>query len=287
MTETTAHPIIAVLMASHNRKEATLNCLDFLMRQKAKLVCMLDVYLLDDGSTDGTSDAVSRQFPSIRIVNGDGNLYWNRGMQKIWKLASEEKDYDYYLWLNDDVLLHENFLATLIETSRLYEKRCIIVGSCSAIGNEDEITYGGMTSKGKRISPANIPMPCDFFNGNIVLVPCAVFQKVGTNDPFWRHGFGDCDYGLRAKKLGFSSMIAPGILGECNRHDADGWKWRNPQIAFYDRMKILWGPKGANPKEWFAFEKRHKGVFPATLKVMKILFQAFAPRLSITLRKFL
>lgn len=53
---------IAVLLTAHNRKEKTLLCLDFLFKQKQVEEYTIDVYLTDDGSTDGTSEAVKKHF---------------------------------------------------------------------------------------------------------------------------------------------------------------------------------------------------------------------------------
>ena len=40
------------------------------------------------------------------------------------------------------------------------------------------------------------------------------------NDYRFRHALGDFDYGMRARKLGVQSVVAPGILGECDEHDS-------------------------------------------------------------------
>ena len=68
----------------------------------------IEVFLVDDCSTDGTSTALQIQYPSIKIIQGDGNLYWNRGMHLAWKTAAASKEFDYFLWLNDDTLLEKN-----------------------------------------------------------------------------------------------------------------------------------------------------------------------------------
>lgn len=41
------------------------------------------------------------------------------------------------------------------------------------------------------------------FNGNIVMIPKSVFQKLGNFDYFFTHGKRDFDYGLRTGKAGF------------------------------------------------------------------------------------
>lgn len=93
---------IAILITCHNRKNKTLKCLKHLSEQAIKL----DIYLVDDGCTDGTSDAVKKEFPDVIIIQGDGELFWNRGMVKAWETASSRYDYDYYIWMNDDTYVY-------------------------------------------------------------------------------------------------------------------------------------------------------------------------------------
>ena len=72
---------IATIITCHNRKEKTLTCLENLMNQEAVGGIDLKVYLVDDGSTDGTGDMVKQSFPHVNMLQGDGTLYWNGGMR--------------------------------------------------------------------------------------------------------------------------------------------------------------------------------------------------------------
>ena len=101
-----ARPRIAVLMACHNRVETTLCCLERLF---TNIVADLDVWLVDDGSSDGTGARVKERFPSVNVIRGTGSLYWARGMRLAWERAVESHEhYDYFLWLNDDVVLRSD-----------------------------------------------------------------------------------------------------------------------------------------------------------------------------------
>ena len=106
----------AVLLTCFNRKEVTLRCLEQLHAQKTEAA--MDVFLCDDGSSDGTFDAVRGHFPNVRVFKGTGNLFWNRGMLASWKKARETKDYDAYIWLNDDTFLYDDALTELLDCSR-------------------------------------------------------------------------------------------------------------------------------------------------------------------------
>lgn len=251
---------IAALLTVHNRKEKTLSCLNRLFSQKMPQDIFLTVYLTDDGCTDGTKESVTKLFPQVNIVYGDGSLYWNRGMYMAWNEAAK-RDYDYYLWLNDDTFLYDNTLSKLLETSYSHQDNAIVVGATSAIGQTSDITYGGYID-GKLIIDVSRESKCNTFNGNIVLIPQYVFKTIGTNDPYYRHSLGDMDYGLMACKNGIEIWIAQGVMGECDCHDKPS-VWMDPSQPFMKRWKNYFSPTGRNPFEFFYFRKKHFGFLAA------------------------
>ena len=161
---------VSVLLTVHDRKEKTLLCLDSVFKQALPEGCDINVWLVDDGCTDGTPEAVHELFPNVNIITGNGNLYWNRGMRLAWQTAAEHKDYDYYLWLNDDTFIHKNCVGTLLEESRKQGDKVVIIGSTSAVGNSSIITYGGWTSKEGLLKATDKAQECETFNGNIALL---------------------------------------------------------------------------------------------------------------------
>jgi GT2 family glycosyltransferase len=253
---------IAVLLTCHNRKTTTLACLAALYNNPLPEDCAWDVYLVDDGCSDGTPQAIKAQFPQVKVIQGNGNLFWNRGMHLAWETAAKTKDYDYYLWLNDDTILYTCAIDGLIHCSKSENNQAIICGSTCAIGDKNKITYGGWTRKGDLIQPNGEKKNCNYFNGNIVLIPQLVYKTVGTNDPVFRHALGDFDYGLRAKKLNIRSVIAPVILGECDGH-LELAAWCNPQTPLLRRLKLLYTPLGNHPVDFFRYKRRHSGFHAA------------------------
>jgi GT2 family glycosyltransferase len=270
---------IAILLTVHNRKIKTLHCLANVFSQHPVLGYEWEVYLTNDGCTDGTPEAVKKEFPSVNITHGDGNLYWNRGMYKAWQMAASIKEYDYFLWLNDDTILNPDALQTLLYTSEQLKNLAIVVGSTAAM-TSDTVTYGGRSDSGQLIIPSKQPMPCAYFNGNIVLIPQSVYRIVGVNDPVFHHALGDFDYGLRAKKLGVELYIAPGILGRCDIHPSLP-VWCNPQKSLVRRWRFFRTPLGQNPEEFFVFENRHSGILKAVFHYLTNHLRVLYPRLWI------
>lgn len=89
---------IAVLLTCFNRVLKTINCLEALYAQQGlNIRFVVEIFLVDDGSTDGTSEAVSNKFPEVIIIKGNGSLFWNKGMHLAWETASMRQKYDFYL----------------------------------------------------------------------------------------------------------------------------------------------------------------------------------------------
>lgn len=273
---------IAVLLTVHNRKAKTLECLQRLYVQLPLDRYQVDVYLTDDGCTDGTPEAVRQQFPQVHIIHGDGNLFWNRGMHTAWQEAAKG-DYDFYLWLNDDTFVYPNMLYTLLQASRQKENKAIIVGPTQSATHQTT-TYGGRMANGQNAAVNGELTPIHHFNGNIVLIPRFVYQQLGNLDYYFTHSKGDFDYGLRAGKAGIEMYQVGTYLGECELHESLD-KWCNPDVLFKQRWKMLHRPNGMPPKETFHLEKRHFGLFKAVFHYCTIYIRCILPQLWVKLSK--
>jgi GT2 family glycosyltransferase len=264
MIESGCETRIAVIMTCHNRHDTTIACLQFLEQQVDHTV-----YLVDDGSSDGTSKTVSQDYSAVKLFQGDGNLYWAGGMRKAFEEALKS-NYDYYIWLNDDTMLKSgafgNLLAIHHDLIQQGDSEAIVVGS-----TQDPITgkptYGG-AMKSKRwysnklefLKPSDELQECDTMYGNCVLIPRAVAQKVGNIDEAFVHSLGDIDYGLRARQLGCSIWAAPGFIGTCSQNAVTG-SWIDPQLSIFQRLKNVVQVKNFPISPWTAFTKRHSGFF--------------------------
>ena len=267
---------IAVLLTVHNRKSETLNCLRGLSEIEVPQGVKLDIFLTDDGCTDGTAEAVSEQYPQVHMIQGDGNLYWNRGMYKAWEEAAKY-DYDFYLWLNDDTYVYKNLLTVLLEAVEQTNNQSIIVGCTQSI-NTERITYGGRLANGQIPTPNGRLEVVHHFNGNIVFIPKSVYKQVGNLDYYFRHSKGDFDYGMRSSRLGIKAYQAGQILGCCDSHDRID-KWCDPKVPLRDRWKAMKRPTGMPPKEIYHMNINHKGFISAVVHYMLVYVRCVFPQL--------
>lgn len=268
---------IAVLLTVYNRRNTTLIGLKSLFRSVNHLDSqyLFDIYMTDDGSTDGTTKAVREVYPNIIILNGDGNLYWSGGMRQSWQAAIDSKlSYDYYLWFNDDAELYENAISILMKAAINLKSNGIISGAfCDTKGN---VSYGGRSDMKQLIKPNGKYQHIMAMNGNLVLVPKKVFDSIGIIDKIFKHGLGDFDYGLRAQKQGFEVILTDRYVGVTDRHDDDIMSCWNSQYSLPTRISALFSPKNS-PKIDFIFNLRHFGLVFALRKLFVTYLFAFFP----------
>lgn len=261
---------LAALLTCHNRRDQTLACLRALHACVWPTDSELTVYLVDDGSSDGTGESVRAEFPLVNVIDGDGSLFWNGGMRRAFGAAMLQV-YDAYLWLNDDTMLYpqalQNMLACGDELASAHGgRRDIIVGAtCDAVSGR--LTYGGLASR-SRWSPhyyvhlpvADQPQPCHTLNGNCVLIPRQVVQAIGNIDDAFVHAIGDWDYGFRARRAGFGIWMAPGFVGTCKQNSPSV---TSPEEVASIRLQLrkTCGPKRVPPYAWRVFVQRHCGLF--------------------------
>lgn len=246
---------IAALLTCFNRKDKTLKCLESLFSVRPDC----DVYLVDDGSTDGTSELVRGTFPKIHIIKGNGRLFWSRGMYTAWKEALKN-DYDFYLWLNDDVELLPFFIDELLLCKEMVCDDCIVSGLVGDI-HGNGVLYGGSDVNKHLIQESDCPQNIYYMNGNVVLVPRSVVKRIGIIDPVLHHDLGDVDYGLTAIENGIKVISTRRIiaLGYPNNF----CRVRKWGVNVIERFRQLSRPLGSPLKLNFYFRNKHYGILKA------------------------
>lgn len=254
---------LCVLLACHNRRDTTLACLARLADQVHPGV-EREVFLVDDGSPDGTGDAVRREFPAVHVLDGTGSLYWGGAMRLADATAWETRP-DHLLWLNDDVDLAAGAIHTLVTTAATVADRAVVVGALADPVTGD-LTYGGYRRPDPRrplglrpVVPSARAEWLDTMNGNLVLVPAGVRASVGPLDPRFSHNMADMDFGFRVRAAGFALLLAPGLLGTCTLN-RDKSRWSDPTLSPVERLRRVRRFDGLPPREWWVFTRRHGGV---------------------------
>lgn len=212
--------MIYIIIPVHNRVALTLQCLQSLYSQTMK---EFRIILIDDGSSDHTVEIVSKQFPSLMILLGDGNLWWTGGTNAgIRSVLSKALDGDYILLLNNDTIVPENYLHSLLQSAHAHPN-CLI-GSV-AIDSKDRKTIldGGVCidwytakytciNKGRSYDSLLNEIPkiqfTNILSGRGTLIGVNVFKNIGMLNENALPQYGaDYEFTARAERAGYALIV--------------------------------------------------------------------------------
>lgn len=248
---------IAVLLTCYNRREKTLSCLRRLHAQKLPPQHSVTVFLVDDGCSDGTSEAVQAAFPQTVILKGTGSLYWAGGMRLAWKEAEKFRP-DYFFLLNDDTQIVPGALEILLGICGSPEARIIAVGAI-ADPHDGKVIYGAYRNGITGNLPDHDPKDhCHTFNANCILVTARVHREIGILHEVFTHGMADHDYGYSASSVGINIIQSSTTLGYCIPNKVAN-TWQDSSLPRLKRWNLIMRPNGLPWREWLFYCRRHLG----------------------------
>jgi len=213
--------MVHIIIPVHNRLSYTINCLDSI---KLTVKDEHSVTVVDDGSTDGTSAYIRGNYPDVRIVRGDGDLFWTGSMKIGVESVLEGADSDDFIMsLNNDVILRDGSVEELLKEAKKCGKN--LYGSLSlGIVDKDTIVPSGTivkswilnltshvySSNSYRSLSDYSPVKVDILTGRSVLYPVEVFRAIGNfNAQDFPHYGGDDEFTIRANRLGWGLRLVP------------------------------------------------------------------------------
>lgn len=222
MDENEASPAMPlhVIVACHNRRELTVRAISDFAASAALAGGAADFTVFDDGSTDGTGEALDAlELPITRIV-GDGSAFWSRSMAEAESHVLHSFDDDgYVVWLNDDVEVDSDAVGVAL-TAANGVRSAVLVGAMRD-PESGQLTYSGHRKIGFHplksipVEPNGKLQAVDTCNGNLVFVPLKLARALGGIDGSLPHSGADIDYGVRVREGGFDLLLLPRIVGSC------------------------------------------------------------------------
>jgi GT2 family glycosyltransferase len=208
---------VEIVTPVHNRRDITLQCLKSLARiEKENLE--VHTIVVDDGSTDGTSEAIGREFPDVEVIKADGNLWFTEGTN-VGVRAALKHNPDYILMINDDQVFDSRFLEYMVDTAEKYPRS--VIGSLLLLWDTphklfqvapvwDTLKGGWQLWENQTVwTIPKKPWRVEIIVGNCVLVPAQAFREEGLMDSKRYPNFGDAEYTPRLRKKGWTLLIEP------------------------------------------------------------------------------
>lgn len=222
MTETRRNggvPRVAVVLLTLDQREKTFRCLRSLHRMAEPRP---DIVLWDNGSCDGTAEAVAREFPAVVIHHNPTNAGVASGRNAAATIALDTFAPTHLFFLDNDMEVSPDFLAPLLAPFAADARVGHTTGKIRFLGEENRL-YGaggcvlqfwrgrtghvgyGQVDRGQFDRPHRC-LP----SGGCMLVRVDLFRRLGGFDTGYNpYGPEDLDFGLRMRDIGYHGVYVP------------------------------------------------------------------------------
>ncbi len=250
---------VMIIVLNWNGLEDTLACLESLQKLDYP---HYEVMVVDNGSTDGSVQAIRAHFPGIPVVENGQNLGYVEG-NNVGLRQAMAQGADHVLLLNNDTEMEPAFLRRLVEaleadpaigfagpTIYYYDQPGIIWsaggaidwprGSTQMIGLDEE-DKGQFGTASRAV---------DFITGCAMLVRRAVMEQVGLPDERFFAYYEEVEWCVRAARAGFKIVHVP--QAKIWHKISPACRAASPQVHYYmTRNRLLFlKASGAGMRAW-------------------------------------
>lgn len=211
--ETSHTPLVSVLIVNWNGKDHLPECLDSLAAQSYR---DFEVILVDNGSSDGSTDFLRTGYPWVKVIPLTGNTGFANGNN----VAAAHAAGDYLVTLNNDTWVDPGWLQNLVTVAERYPDVGMVGSRICKYADPERIDslgvricLDGMTRgafRGVRfadldcstVEPILLPSACAALYKRVML------DEIGLFDADFFAYCEDTDLGLRARLAGWDAVLA-------------------------------------------------------------------------------
>jgi hypothetical protein len=250
-------PSVAAIVLNYNGREVTLQALASLTALDHR---PLEIVVVDNGSTDGSYEAVAAAFPEVTQLRTEVNL-GPAGGANLGVRHALDRGHDYLLILNNDIEVAPDMVTEMVRAAESDPAIGVVGPKAYFYWDRERIwTAGGRIAFREAVTKERGTGEPDrgqfdrdeetgYVNGCAQLVKRAVFEEVGLWDPIYHLSFEDADFCLRARRAGWRSWYA---------HRARLWHmvsvstgpYRAPKTYQTARSTAIFVRRYARPWQW-------------------------------------
>lgn len=249
---------VAIVVLNWNGKQDTMKCLASLQKLTYPHV---EILVVDNGSTDGSQEAIRKEFPKFRLIETGENLGYAGGNNVGTQIALDE-GFDSILILNNDTVMDPNLIEAFLQG---FEKNVGILGAKILRMDEPGLLdhFGGIWNR-KKIDFDYVgyraidgiewdqPRSLEYVCGAAIMVRREVFEKIGLFDPRFFLFFEEADFCRRARKAGFLVKTCP--QAKIWHRISASFTGGKPHAAYFVwRNRLLWIEKNFAGIERFIY----------------------------------
>lgn len=210
-------PGVVVVTLNWNRRDDTIECLRSVLAMDYD---NFQAVLVDNGSSDGSADAVENMFPGVKVLRNEKNVGYSLGMNCGIRYALEQKA-KYVLIMNNDTVIDKAALRSLVETAESGHDVGLVTGKAYYYNRPDVIQVIGKTISRYSGRIRNVGAgeadngqydqvkQFDLVDDIFLLAKCEVFAKAGMYDPNFFLYWEETDLCARVRKAGYSLVYTP------------------------------------------------------------------------------
>jgi len=253
---------VAVIVLNWNGGDDTLRCLECVAAQDHP--GPVSVFLVDNGSTDGSTDRVAGRFRDVEIVRNDQNLGYcegnNRGLARAIDAGAA-----YSLLLNSDAFLEPGAVRELVAalegdgSAGIAGPRIVDAEDPTRVwsaGGELRVreNVGRLIGKG-RPDGARFDRggEVDFVTGCVLLVRNDLLRRIGLLDPDYFAYLEDVDLCLRARDAGARILYVPEARATHRESSSSGGGYTRLRKYLMGRNSVLFLRRHGSARHWAGF----------------------------------
>lgn len=238
---------VAAVVLSWNGRERTLACLRSLEQVTYR---PFSVIVVDNGSEDGSADAVAIEHPGLRLVRLSQNLGFAGGMNIGARTAFAEGA-DAVLLLNNDMEVEPGFVEPLVQALRADPAAAAACAQILLAGEPPRVWYAGASfdprrgHQGRNLRYGKPPLPLtsppyasNRACGGAMLFTAATYDRLGLFDEALFAYAEDTDWSLRARHAGMHSLVVPASVVHHAVSASSGGE-SSPNTIYYDLRNSL------------------------------------------------
>jgi GT2 family glycosyltransferase len=248
LTETRSS--IAVITVNWNGWKHTLACYRSLTEASSD---NWHLYVVDNGSTDGSLDHLQFDDPRVTVLPTNANLGWAGGNNFGIKVALEA-EHAFIFLLNNDAEVETDTLAILETTWRSMADRRPILGPIHKGGSsshdfllavDDEVTGIPTWANDEQLAAITYEpiMPTAYISGAGVFAHREHFLEVGLFDERFFLNFDETDWCMRARRMGFPLLMVREAVIRHIGSATIGGRASSLQTYFFARNRLLFAEK--------------------------------------------
>ena len=211
-----AEPLVAIVLVNWNNEPDTVACIDSLRRAEYG---NLHTILIDNGSTDGSREALAR-LPGFEFIDAGENLGIARANNLGIRRALERRA-DYILLLNNDTIVDPGMIGALVDTCEAdpeigiagpimyYHESPRTIWFAGGRVNRwtGDTRHIGMLEEDRR--QYDRVFDTDYVTSCALLARREVLEAVEGVDPAYFIYFDETDVCVRARRLGWRAVVVP------------------------------------------------------------------------------